>query len=55
MIRSPSGKRILFSAVVVTMVAASMFGGSSIVGTYSNANGVVTLDVRSARDCPRKS
>ena len=40
-------KRVLFSAAIMTMLAGTMCGGSSIVGTYSNANGAVTMDVRS--------
>jgi hypothetical protein len=40
-------KRVLFSVVAVTLLAGSMCNGSSVVGTYSNANGFVTMDVRS--------
>ena len=38
---------IHFSLLVCLMLACTGCSGSSIVGTYSNANGVVTMDVRS--------
>jgi len=41
------GKQVLFSAAILSMLAGAMCTGSSIVGTYSNANGAVTMDVRS--------
>ena len=40
-------KRVLFSAAILMMLAGSMCSGSSVVGTYSNANGFVTMDIRS--------
>lgn len=40
-------KRILFSIVAVTLLAGGMCNGSGVVGTYSNANGMITLDLKS--------
>lgn len=40
-------KRVLVSAVMLTMLAGAMCSGSSVEGTYSNANGFVTVDLRS--------
>lgn len=40
-------KWVLFSIVAVTILAGSMCNGSSVEGRYSNANGFVTVDLRS--------
>jgi hypothetical protein len=40
-------RQILFSALMAAALATTMCGGASVEGTYSNANGFVTMDLRS--------